>query len=73
VQLERARLDDAVAETIDWIRQTGPHARTALEHDLNRALPRIDMEMFAASLRSEEVAKGFRAFVEKRPARWRGT
>jgi len=28
------------------------------------------MEMFAASLRSQEVTEGFKAFVEKRPARW---
>jgi enoyl-CoA hydratase/carnithine racemase len=64
------QLDAAVAETIGWIRQTGPEARTALKRDLNRALPRIDLEMFAASLRGEEVAEGFKAFVEKRPPRW---
>jgi enoyl-CoA hydratase/carnithine racemase len=63
-------LDDAVQETIGWIRETGPEARTALKRDLNRALPRIDLEMFAASLRSDEVAEGFRAFVDKRPPRW---
>jgi hypothetical protein len=28
--------------------------------------------MFAASLRSPEVAEGFRAFVEKRRPNWRG-
>lgn len=64
------QLEAAVAETIGWIRQTGPSARTALKRDLNRALPRIDMEMFSDSLRSEEVAEGFKAFVEKRPPRW---
>src|SRR5215470_16050907 len=63
-------LETAVAETIGWIRETGPEARTALKRDLNRALPRIDLEMFAASLRGEEVAEGFGAFVEKRPPRW---
>ncbi len=63
-------LEHAVAETIGWIRQTGPEARAALKRDLNRALPRIDLEMFAASLRSDEVAEGFRAFVEKRAPRW---
>ena len=45
-------------------------ARKALKRDLNRVLPRIDMEMFADSLRSDEVTEGFRAFVEKRPPRW---
>lgn len=63
-------LEAAVAETIGWIRQTGPTARTALKRDLNRALPRIDLEMFAESLRGDEVAEGFRAFVEKRAPRW---
>jgi enoyl-CoA hydratase/carnithine racemase len=63
-------LEAAVAETIGWIRQTGPAARTALKRDLNRALPRIDLEMFADSLRGDEVREGFQAFVEKRPPRW---
>ena len=65
-----AQLDAAVAETIDWIRQTGPRARTALKRDLNRQLPVIDYPMFAESLASEEVREGFAAFVEKRPPRW---
>ena len=64
------QLESAVAETIGWIRQTGPAARTALKRDLNRALPRIDLEMFADSLRSDEVREGFQAFVEKRPPGW---
>jgi len=41
------QLDAAVAETIDWVRQTGPRARTALKRDLNRQLPSIDFPMFA--------------------------
>jgi enoyl-CoA hydratase/carnithine racemase len=64
------QLDAAVAETIDWIRQTGPRARTALKRDLNRQLPSIDFPMFAESLASDEVREGFAAFVEKRPPRW---
>jgi enoyl-CoA hydratase/carnithine racemase len=63
-------LEDAVEETIGWIRQTAPQARAALKHDLNRQLPAIDFAMFAASLASEEVREGFAAFVEKRPPRW---
>lgn len=63
-------LDAAVNETIGWIRQTAPRARTLLKRDLNRNLPRIDMEMFAESLASEEVREGFTAFVEKRPPNW---
>ena len=63
-------LETAVTETIDWIRQTGPHARTALKRDLNRQLPVIDYPMFAESLASDEVREGFAAFVEKRPPCW---
>ncbi|HXQ24090.1 MAG TPA: enoyl-CoA hydratase/isomerase family protein [Candidatus Acidoferrales bacterium] len=65
-----AQLDAAVAETINWIRQTGPGARTALKRDINRHLPAIDFPMFAESLVSDEVREGFAAFVEKRPPRW---
>lgn len=64
------QLDAAVAETIDWIRQTGPRARTSLKRDLNRQLPSIDFPMFAESLASDEVREGFAAFVEKRPPGW---
>ncbi len=63
-------LDAALTETIGWIRQTGPRARTALKHDLNRHLPPIDVPMFVESLASDEVREGFAAFVEKRPPRW---
>ncbi len=65
-----AQLAAAVAETVEWIRQTGPRARSALKRDLNRQLPVIDYAMFAESLASDEVREGFAAFVEKRPARW---
>ena len=65
-----AQLEAAVDETIGWVRQTGPRARAALKHDLNRQLPAIDFAMFAASLASDEVREGFAAFVEKRPPRW---
>jgi enoyl-CoA hydratase/carnithine racemase len=65
-----AELEEAVAETIDLIKQTAPRARTLLKRDLNRQLPRIDHEMFAESLRGEEVAEGFAAFVAKRPPSW---
>src|SRR5512143_573334 len=65
-----AELEAAVAETVGWIRQTGPRARTLLKRDLNRQLPPIDMPMFADSLASDEVKEGFRAFVEKRPPSW---
>jgi len=65
-----AQLDAAVSETIGWVRQTGPRARTALKRDINRQLPVIDFPMFAESLASDEVREGFAAFVEKRPPRW---
>ena len=64
------RLDAAVEETIGWIRQTGPRARTALKRDLNRQLPPLDIPMFTDSLASDEVREGFTAFVEKRPPKW---
>jgi len=64
------QLEQAVNETIHWIRQTGPRARAALKRDLNRQLPNIDFPMFAESLASEEVREGFAAFVEKRKPRW---
>jgi len=63
-------LDAAVTETIAWVRQTGPRARTALKRDLNRQLPTVDFAMFAESLASAEVREGFAAFVEKRPPQW---
>jgi enoyl-CoA hydratase/carnithine racemase len=65
-----AQLDAAVTETIHWVRQTGPRARTLLKRDLNRQLPVIDFAMFAESLASDEVREGFAAFIDKRPARW---
>ena len=64
------QLDAAVRETIDWVRQTGPRARTSLKRDLNRQLPPLDLPMFVESLGSEEVREGFQAFVEKRPPGW---
>jgi enoyl-CoA hydratase/carnithine racemase len=63
-------LEAAIEETIGWVRQTGPRARTLLKRDLHRQLPTIDHAMFAESLASEEVREGFAAFVEKRPPRW---
>ena len=63
-------LETRVQETIGWIRQTGPRARTLLKRDLNRQLPPIDHPMFAESLASEEVREGFSAFVAKRPPGW---
>jgi enoyl-CoA hydratase/carnithine racemase len=65
-----AQLDAAVAETVGWVRETAPRARTALKRDLNRQLPPIDFAMFAESLASDEVREGFAAFVAKRPPRW---
>jgi enoyl-CoA hydratase/carnithine racemase len=59
---------------IDWVleqvRRTGPSARAALKHDINRHLPPFDIPMFARSLASSEVVEGFQAFVEKREPRW---
>src|SRR5262249_22669363 len=49
------QLDAAVAETVGWVRQTAPRARTLLKRDLNRQLPSIDLPMFAESLAGEEV------------------
>jgi enoyl-CoA hydratase/carnithine racemase len=65
-----ADFDRALAETIAQVRLTAPDARRAVKRDINRNLPRIDLEMFGESLASEEVAEGFRAFIEKRKPRW---
>jgi enoyl-CoA hydratase/carnithine racemase len=64
------QLDEAVAETIEHIRATGPAARRALKRDINRGLPPIDFGMFQDSLQSEECREGFAAFVQKRPPKW---
>ena len=64
------RLDEAVAETIDLVRQTAPDARRRVKRDLHRALPPIDVEMFIDSVGSPEVAEGFAAFTEKRKPSW---
>jgi len=66
----QADFERAVAETISAIRQTAPGARSSVKRDINRGLPRIDLEMFADSLASDEVAEGFRAFIEKRSPAW---
>jgi enoyl-CoA hydratase/carnithine racemase len=63
-------LDRAVEETVRQVRLTGPAARRALKRDLNRSLPRIDMEMYGDSLTSAECREGFAAFVAKRPPAW---
>lgn len=65
-----ADFDSAVAETVLQVRHTAPGARRAVKRDLNRRLPRLDLEMFADSLLSEEVAEGFGAFIEKRKPKW---
>ncbi|HSP97958.1 MAG TPA: enoyl-CoA hydratase/isomerase family protein [Candidatus Dormibacteraeota bacterium] len=63
-------LPAAVDEVLAQVRNTGPAARAALKHEINRHLPEFDMVMFAQSIRGPEVAEGFQAFVEKRPPRW---
>ncbi len=65
-----AELEDAVAESVAWIRETSPQARAAIKQTINRHLPPIDVAMFNASLASDEMREGFAAFVEKRPPRW---
>ncbi len=59
-----------VAQTIAEVRRTAPGARRAVKRDIDRHLPRIDLEMFHDSIASPEVAEGLRAFVEKRPPYW---
>ena len=65
-----AELAKTVEAAIAQIRTTGPAARAALKHEMNRQLPAFDMVMFAESLRGPEVVEGFQAFVEKRPPNW---
>jgi enoyl-CoA hydratase/carnithine racemase len=65
---------DQLMTHVDWVLQqvrlTGPSARAAVKHDINRHLPIFDIPMFRASLRSAEVQEGFKSFVEKRPPKW---
>ncbi len=63
-------LPAVIDQTLEQIRLTGPAARAAVKQELNRALPEFNMPMFARSVRSTECAEGFKAFVEKRPAKW---
>jgi enoyl-CoA hydratase/carnithine racemase len=65
-----AELGSEVDRLLEQITLTGPNARTAVKRDMNRRLPQFDFGMFGDSLRSPEVAEGFKAFVEKRPPRW---
>jgi enoyl-CoA hydratase/carnithine racemase len=65
-----AEFERAVTETIAEVRLTAPQARRAVKRDINRNLPRLDLEMFADSLLSEEMREGFQAFVEKRKPSW---
>jgi len=65
-----AELDAELASTLEQIRLTGPHARSAVKDDLNRRLPPPDVEMFRRSLMSAEMVEGFEAFLSKRPPRW---
>ena len=65
-----AEFESAVAETIDFVRQTAPNARKYVKRDINRSLPPIDLEMFTESIASPEVAEGFAAFIEKRKPSW---
>jgi enoyl-CoA hydratase/carnithine racemase len=59
-----------VDTVLDQIRRTGPAARAAVKHEMNRNLPPFEMVMFGNSIRSPECAEGFQAFVEKRAPRW---
>lgn len=65
-----ATLDDAVRETVEQIRETGPEARATVKQMINRDLPPMDVVSFVASIASDEVREGFAAFVDKRPPRW---
>jgi enoyl-CoA hydratase/carnithine racemase len=65
-----ADLASVVAEVIEEIRAAAPRAAGLVKRDVNRSLPAIDLEMFLDALGSDEVAEGFRAFIEKRPPSW---
>lgn len=66
-----AELDATIAEVIGELRAAAPAAARALKRELRKTLPAIDLELFFEALGSDEVAEGFRAFIEKRPPAWR--
>jgi len=65
------QLGAEIETVLGQIKLTGPQARAAVKRDMNRRLPQFDIAMFGDSLRSPEVAEGFRAFAEKRAPNWR--
>jgi len=75
----RERLPDEAAELARELgarppvalRQAKRATRAAMETALEAGL-RLEIEAFAATFASEDRVEGLRAFLEKRPPRWKG-
>ncbi len=65
-----AQLDDALEQTLDALKRTGPGARRHYKRMINAALPPVVFDEFLASMRSDEPREGMRSFAEKRPPSW---
>jgi enoyl-CoA hydratase/carnithine racemase len=65
-----ASFDDALGETLERIRQTGPSARATIKAEMNRALPAADPDLFKRAILSPEMVEGMKAFLEKRRPDW---
>jgi len=63
-------LDEAVAHVLAAVRRTGPQARTAVKEEMERHVPKADINLFKRSLLSPEMVEGMRAFLEKRDPDW---
>jgi enoyl-CoA hydratase/carnithine racemase len=63
-------LDSHVAWVLEQIRLTGPKARSAVKDEINRRLPRPDVNLFRRSILSPEMVEGMKAFLEKRRPDW---
>ncbi len=63
-------LEAAAARAAGEMLRCAPEARFQFKRIVNGLYPPVDQMTFEASIRSDECAEGFRAFVEKRAPSW---
>lgn len=64
------QLEARVEEVLEQVRRTGPRARMLVKDEMNRYIPRADMNLFRREMMSPEMLEGITAFLEKRPPKW---